>query len=263
MDSFTVSGFESLNQFALRFNIFREESGHTYSTEPSSYTRFAYIQEGYADFFVNECRIVRARPHDVVFIPPETAYHSIWPEQCCLFVIDVKMDDFVTSMQNYGDEIRILYTDTTGVLEESIEKFQENSADENSYMWMERVSIVAHILSTIVRTQQERMNTHSQISQSIVYLHYNYEKDTSVGKLAEMCSFSESQFRRLFKEYYGVSPIHYRNRLRMKHAERLMHDGNMTTAQVARNVGIDDVKYFTKLYKRYIGKSPNRKKTEE
>ncbi|UKI38466.1 MAG: AraC family transcriptional regulator [Clostridiales bacterium] len=45
-------------------------------------------------------------------------------------------------------------------------------------------------------------------------------QDISVGDLAKMCSTSEGNFRRLFKKYKNMSPITYRNYLRIKKSVR-------------------------------------------
>ena len=55
----------------------------------------------------------------------------------------------------------------------------------------------------------------------------------------------------------GMSPVEYRNKLRMQKAAILLRTGSSTVGEVAEAVGISDIKYFSKLFKRCIGVSPS------
>ena len=54
----------------------------------------------------------------------------------------------------------------------------------------------------------------------------------------------------------GMSPVEYRNRLRINRATELLKTGEYTVGEAAESVGIRDIKYFSKLFKRYAGVNP-------
>ena len=85
----------------------------------------------------------------------------------------------------------------------------------------------------------------------------NFTEDFSVEQLAEMCCLSVGSFRRSFSQCVGMSPVEYRNKLRIQKAVTLLKTGEMTVGEVAQAVGIPDLKYFSKLFKRYTGVSPS------
>ena len=98
-----------------------------------------------------------------------------------------------------------------------------------------------------------------KISASAQYLIDNFDKqDFSVKKAAEQSHFSEVYFRKLFKKYYGVSPMRYVINLRVKKAERLIAAGYFTLAQVAEACGDTDYKYFSVEFRKETGVSPSK-----
>ena len=54
-----------------------------------------------------------------------------------------------------------------------------------------------------------------------------------------------------------VTPEEYRNRLRIRRASELLKTGKYTVAEAAEQVGIRDIKYFGKLFRRYTGINPS------
>lgn len=254
---------ENAGLMSLKFNIFNEAEAHEYSTEPIPYIRFAYVRNGSADFFTGESGgwlAASAVPGNVVYIPAKRAYRSKWSRDSSIFVVDLYVEDSSKGAYDSDGDIRVLFSDGRDILEEPIERLQRYTFAESSYMWMERVSIVMRILCEIARANEEETACRRLISKSVLYINNNYEKDTPVEKLAQMCSFSVSHFRRLFKKSYHMSPIEYRNALRVRHADELIRHGGCTVARAAEMVGIDDAKYFTKLYKKFKGETPARTK---
>lgn len=81
--------------------------------------------------------------------------------------------------------------------------------------------------------------------------------DMTCAELAEECGFSESHFRRLWKEWYGVSPMEYKKELRVQCAKILLsYDTYTNIKQVAESVGYDDPNYFARIFKQSVGMSP-------
>lgn len=54
-----------------------------------------------------------------------------------------------------------------------------------------------------------------------------------------------------------MTPVEYRNKLRIQKAVDLLKTGDHTVTEVAEAVGISDMKYFSKLFKSHTGVSPS------
>jgi AraC-like DNA-binding protein len=60
-----------------------------------------------------------------------------------------------------------------------------------------------------------------------------------------------------FHRLLGISPTAYLIQVRLHHAARLLRSGAMPIAEVGRAVGIADVNYFTRLFRRHMGLPPH------
>ena len=76
--------------------------------------------------------------------------------------------------------------------------------------------------------------------------------DTPIPELARICGICETNFRKLFLLYTnGISPVQYRNKLRMEQAIRSLKTNEITVEQAARDAGFKDMAYFYRLYKKH------------
>ena len=79
----------------------------------------------------------------------------------------------------------------------------------------------------------------------------------TVTEMAEYCSLSENQFRRLFKSRTGMGPKHYSDCLKMQIASERLLSSNITLDSIAEELGYIDRFHFSKVFKRIKGHSPD------
>ena len=69
--------------------------------------------------------------------------------------------------------------------------------------------------------------------------------------------YSESHFRRIFKEAVGVSPIYFLNHYRIEHARSLMKLRSTASVKtIAQESGFADPDYFARFFKKCTGQTP-------
>ncbi|WP_317929939.1 helix-turn-helix transcriptional regulator [Halioxenophilus sp. WMMB6] len=61
----------------------------------------------------------------------------------------------------------------------------------------------------------------------------------------------------IFKEYLGVSPIIWRNEIRLEKACQLLTYSQYNIGQIAAMVGYEDQLYFAKVFKKRLGFTPS------
>lgn len=94
-----------------------------------------------------------------------------------------------------------------------------------------------------------------RIEKTVSYLQEFYDLDTPVGELAEMSATCVSNLEKTFKSCLGMTPLAYRNKLRMERAAMLL-SGGVSIANACRRVGIPDIYYFSRQFKKHWGISP-------
>lgn len=80
--------------------------------------------------------------------------------------------------------------------------------------------------------------------------------DLSLKTQAELLNVNASYLSTLFKKETGITLTDYVNKKRVENAVFLLNSTNMQIQNIAQYCGIPDVNYFTKLFKKYMGKSP-------
>ena len=87
------------------------------------------------------------------------------------------------------------------------------------------------------------------------YIRSAYMEPIRVEKIAEQLSLDRRYLSRLFKEKTGFSIQEYLISVRMEAAELLLQQGR-SVKEAAYLSGYEDVSNFSKMFKKYYGKSP-------
>ncbi len=90
------------------------------------------------------------------------------------------------------------------------------------------------------------------------WLQDNLHQDIRIPALAERLRCSARTLSRRFKATTGDSPSEYLRQQRVAAARELLRTTNLSVGEVAYQVGLQDVSYFTSLFQRYAGMTPGR-----
>ncbi len=90
------------------------------------------------------------------------------------------------------------------------------------------------------------------------YLHDNYDRGLSLRDVAAQVHLSERHASRLFKQQVGVSIAGYIASYRLKMASTMLLDPTYSIKEVAKKCGYTDVRYFTTVFHRQFGTTPDR-----
>ncbi len=85
----------------------------------------------------------------------------------------------------------------------------------------------------------------------------NFADNNDISYYAKMCDLSVSRFAHLFTEKYGVPPYKYLLNIRLNQAKYLLTQTNIQVTEIAKSIGYEDSFYFSRIFKKYIGVSPN------
>ncbi|MHA7966770.1 helix-turn-helix transcriptional regulator [Paenibacillus sp. CAU 1782] len=87
-------------------------------------------------------------------------------------------------------------------------------------------------------------------------MHEHYTETVTMEQLAELLGCSSSYMYRLFKSEIGKSPNDYMIGLRMEQAWQHLLTTGLTLREIALAVGYSDVYYFSRLFQKQFGISP-------
>ncbi len=78
----------------------------------------------------------------------------------------------------------------------------------------------------------------------------------SVAEMAEYCTLSTDQFRRVFEKHTGMLPKVYADRLKLSKAAELLVSSKMRVADIAQMLNYRDCYHFSRRFKQLMGLSP-------
>lgn len=95
------------------------------------------------------------------------------------------------------------------------------------------------------------------------FIKENYTEDINMNFIAEKLNYSAGYLSRLFSQHTGVSPYRYIIELRINRAKYLLQNHReLSIKQVGEMVGYPDQSYFSRIFKRLTGKSPQEYREE-
>ncbi|MDO9518658.1 MAG: helix-turn-helix domain-containing protein [Pseudohongiella sp.] len=89
------------------------------------------------------------------------------------------------------------------------------------------------------------------------WLQNHYESDVNMKTLAELFGLNVRSFNRRFRQAANKTPVEYLQEVRINQARGLLKSSNLSIAEIAFAVGYQDVSYFTGLFQRLHGVTPN------
>ena len=258
MNALAYATINQLTLISLRLDPCTVPAGHRYIMQPAPAERFVYVTRGSAVFSLEKGEL-SVNERDMIYLPRDTAYVSNWREDAAFMVVDMLLRDSEGQDIRFDDAPSVLFNDVHRVYDGMLHNLAEKAAAQGPFDWLERMSLALKFLCEIARdtNSSELHEKYRRILHGVTYLESNYALDFPIEDLARMCALSVGSFRRLFFECKGMSPVDYRNSLRIRQAATLLKTGRYTVSEAAEAVGIQDIKYFGKLFRRYTGVSPS------
>ena len=94
------------------------------------------------------------------------------------------------------------------------------------------------------------------VAETIIMIDADISADLSLSLLAERLNISSVYLSMLFKKEIGVTLTEYIRNKRMNHAAHLLRTTNLQVQTIAMHCGIADLQYFSKQFKKQMGKTP-------
>lgn len=116
-------------------------------------------------------------------------------------------------------------------------------------------SAFAELWST--EEKEDERGLHRRIvSMAMEYMKANYSRNISLQDVANHVAISKNYFSELFRKTTGQTFIDYLIRLRLSRASELLRTTTLKIYEIAEMSGFNDVKYFSKVFKKVMKVSP-------
>ncbi len=89
-----------------------------------------------------------------------------------------------------------------------------------------------------------------------IFIQESIEKDISIPEIAARIGMNYSSFRSAFKKYTGMSPVQYKNNLKLQKAMEMLYNLDLSVKDIAFTLNFESQEYFATLFKKVNAISP-------
>jgi AraC-like DNA-binding protein len=178
-----------------------------------------------------------------IVIPKNVPYHATY-----LFE-DTKIK--MLSFDMKGDSILKSFDKPCNVKSPEISLLFSSISPQNIHNSLFLSARIYELLYYLEQIDESVPKKYRKLSPALLDLKRQYFKNEKISYYAELCSMSESNFRKLFREYTGKSPIEYRNLIRISAVQALLNTGEATINEAAYLVGFNNMSFFYEVYNKY------------
>ena len=146
-------------------------------------------------------------------------------------------------------------------IEQLYKQAYETAVNEPPFAQQMMAGIVNHMVGVMYALERSielnKNYTHrDMIDRARMRIREALESNLTIQQIAEEMSVSYSNFRKLFKEYTGLSPAVYQQDLKLQRAKELLSTTNMSVKEIAYRLNFDSPDYFSAKFKIKTGRKP-------
>lgn len=262
----------------LRFDKVWENEEHSHPL-----CEIAYILSGLGEYVQNGVSVPVKKgdlfimnaytPHFERSSPADPLEHIFFSIDIIGFEEKIKAtgnDTYLLHLLNQPDEQILHYdlskflsyfTELAHIFDTEIEQKQPYWQQSVQYRFqLALILILRHV--ALQRQTQKTVNLNKCKNERIPiavahFLDSNFTFEHSLDELAKRFFISKSYLLASFKKTYGISPMQYLNKARIREAQRTLQSTDFPVNNVAAQTGFTNASHFARIYKKYTGITPS------
>ena len=225
-----------------------------------------YNPEGEGWFQSAHCSRRRLKAGDMFLLFPGEwhSYHPMEHTGWKSYWIGFKgrnMDDRVKA-GFLSPEKPIYHVGYSAVIETLYKRAYEAAIEEAAYSQQVMAGIVNYLIGIMYSLERNKELSKNQqqvdmINKARLRIRESLEADLTIQQVAEDLGVSYSNFRKLFKEYTGLSPATYQQELRLQRAKELLTTTDYSIKEIAYRLNFESPDYFAAKFKAKMGIKPS------
>ena len=142
------------------------------------------------------------------------------------------------------------------------ESAYQTALDEAAYFQQMLAGIVNHLLGLMYSLERNRQLNKNRshvdmINKARLRIRESLESDLTIQQVADELGVSYSNFRKLFKEFTGISPSLYQQDLKLQRAKELLSTTDMSIKEIAYQLNFESPDYFSSKFRAKVGRKPS------
>ncbi len=236
--------------------------------ESHAHTRFEmyFLVSGECRYFIGN-KILRVPANHIILIPGGVMHKAVYMSNSCERILLHFTSDYINPIlaprlySFFPTYIYAASAETLPLIQDIFENIRREYelADEFS-----REMIKAHVTSLLTEIVRHSRDSETEppenasllADDAVRYLNAHFREDVKLSMMAKRAMVSESNFSRQFKSSTGYGFKEYVNVLRLREAQRMLLNTNLSVCNIAFACGYHDSNYFSTVFKSVHNMSP-------
>lgn len=260
--------------FARASLLYLQEIGSLQALKPHTSCRanlssflFFIVADG-KGFLVYNGKRYNLSPGACVFIDCNNQYShttdsSLWSLRWCHFNGPLLPQIYHKYVERGGNPVFYPKANTLKSLNATLDCLYK-LAETNDYIRDMKINTELNALVTLIMSEswhpdvvEKKTLKENSINSIKNFLDQNYNSDISLDDLSKKFFVNKFYMSRIFKEQVGMTINEYLNNVRVTKAKQMLRFSDKTIADIGASVGIKDPAYFSRLFKKIEGISPD------
>lgn len=248
--NYSVQAINSYRQY------WRTNKNFSCINQPKPHNILVFLDGCSASYTDSNGKVTKAKSGSVIYAPEGACYHAQFSdfesEKSCTIGINFRIFDENGLPIIFEKEIKAYRNSSLRALTEKIDNADKGPVPCFATM----KSGIYDIITILGNTKNTLDDKFRVIYKGIEYLESG-NLSMSIEDIAEMCNVSAGYFRRLFKEYAGVSPIAYRMNTKILKAKEYLCHTDLNSGEIADLLLFNDTSFFCRYFKSVTSMTPD------
>lgn len=230
-----------------------------------------YLISGQRRYLIGHT-IYDVTPGDLVLIPRSRLHRTVSPgptgyeRYVCNFLED-RIQPFIQSMGREVFDRLIecgclrLPSHVAHSVHRDLERMEQELTERREGCQAVALHLLEGILISALRYGTPKDPIHGEGADKVQalarYIALNYAQPITLRSAATMACLEDTYFSRRFKALTGFGFQEYLTQTRLQAAERLLHESQLSVAEIAEQCGFSGANYFGDVFRRWKGCSPS------
>ena len=225
--------------------------------EPKQHNIFVFLNGCCASYTDRHGKTVRAEAGDLIYAPEGMEYtarfYDFEDKNSCTVGINFRLFDEEAVPIIFENEIKVY---RNSAFRELVAKI-DNADRSTPPCFAAMKSGIYDIISILGSRHKMPDKKYKVIEKGIEYMESG-DFSMSIEEIAATCHVSDAYFRRLFKEYSGLSPIEYRMQMKINKAKYYLSKTSLNSTEIADLLFRGDTSFFCHHFKASVGMTPEK-----
>ena len=194
------------------------------------------------------------KPGESVFLPVGSSYsYKVTTKECTCYQIMFNICDETEPLKLADFPVKTTDGKVASLMRDIVNR-GSGLGSVNSFKLTADVYSILSLFFERVRDTRENL----QIYPALRLIEEGDNEQIPVSQLANACALSQSQLRRLFQKETGMSPVEYKNHLRIKKATDMLLYSHQTVSEISQSLGFKNPYVFSRVFKQIMNISPSK-----